>query len=156
LAIRVFDATIIGLVLISLIFLGMVFLLVDIPVFNSVNPFSLEIAILGVLLGLTFGLVTGHWYTVLQLKILFEKNEFKGLGLKRMYYALFSGLAVFLICSFFVFYYRSVVLGNGLVTFVISATFAAYIIRLVRVTSWEKRTRKTIMMSKNRFYIIVN
>ena len=149
-----FDATIIGLVLISLIFSGMVFLLVDIPIFNSVNPFSLETAILGVLLGLTFGLVVGHWYTKLQLKILFEKNEFKGLGLRSVYYAVFSGLSVFLICSFFVFYYRSVVLGNSLITFVISATFTAYIMRLILVSSWEKNTRKIVMMSLDRFYTI--
>lgn len=153
--IRVFEATIIGLILISLIFVGMVFLIVDIPIFNYVNPFLLETAILGLFLGLAFGLVAGNWYTKLQLRILSERNEFNGLGLSRMYYAVFVGLAIFLVCSFFVFYYRSVILGDSLVTFVISATFTAYIIRLVLVSSWEKSTRKTIIMGRNKLYTVL-
>lgn len=152
--IRVFDATIIGLILISLIFMGVVFLIIDIPIFNYVDPFLLETAILGLFLGLAFGLIAGHWYTKQQLEILSEKSEFKGLGLKRIYYSVFFGLAVFLVCSFFVFYYKSVFLGDSLVTFVISATFTAYIIRLVLVSLWEKRTRKVVMMGRNNFYIL--
>ena len=152
--IRLFDSTLIGLILISLIFLGMVFLIIDIPIFNSVNPFLIQMSVLGLFLGLTFGAVGGCWYTQQQLGILLEKIWFKGLGNRKMYYAFFSGLAVFLVYSFFVFYYNSVVLGNILVTFVISATFAAYVIRLVLVSKWEKREKKTVMMSRNKFYTV--
>ncbi len=151
---RVLDATIIGLILISLIFMGRVFLIIDIPIFNYVDPYLLEMTILGLFLGLAFGLVAGYWYTKLQLRVLSEKTEVKGLGDKKAYYALFSGLAVFLIYSFFVFYYRSAILGNSLFTFVISATFTAYIIRLVLVSSWEKRTKNVVMMGRNNFYIL--
>lgn len=153
-SLRVFDATLIGLVLISLIFLGMVFLLIDIPIFNSVNQFSLGIAVLGMFLGLAFGLFAGNWYTKQQLRILSEKTEFQGLGSRRMYYALFFGLAVFLMCSFFTFYFKETFLADGIITFVISATFSAYIMRMVLVTSWEKRTRKFMMMGRNKFYAI--
>jgi hypothetical protein len=152
--IRLFDATLIGLVLISLIFVGMVFLIIDIPIFNYVDPFLLEMTLLGLFLGLAFGLVAGYWYTKLQLRVLSEKTEFKGLGNKKAHYALFSGLAVFLIYSFFVFSYRSAILGDILFAFVISATFTGYIIRLVLVSSWEKRTRNVVMMGRNNFYII--
>lgn len=151
---RVLDATLVGFILISLTFLGMLFLLIDIPMLNYVDPFLLEMVVLSMFLGLAFGLIAGHWYTKAQLKILLEKNEIKGLGSRRMYYALFSGFAMFLICSFFVFYYKSVVLGDSLVTFVISATFTTYLIRLILISSWEKRVRKIVMMGMNRIYII--
>ena len=82
----------------------MVFLIVDIPIFNSINPVSIEIADLGMFLGLAFGLLAGNWYTKQQLSILSEKIEYRGLGSKRLYYALFSGLAIFLIYSFFVIF----------------------------------------------------
>ena len=154
--IRLFDSTLIGLILISLIFLGMAFLLIDIPLFNSVNPFLIQMSVFGLFLGLTFGVVGGYWYTKQQLGILSEKIEFKGLGNRKMYYAVFSGLAVFLVYSFFVFYYKSVVLGNILVMFVISSTFAAYVIRLVLVSKWEKRAKKTIIMVRNKLYTVPN
>jgi hypothetical protein len=153
-AIRLFDATLIGLILISLIFLGMAFLLIDIPIFNAVNPFLIQMSVLGMFLGLTFGLIGGYWYTKQQLGILSEKVEFKGLGLKKIYYVAFSGLAVFLIYSFFVFYYHSAVLGDSLITFVTSAIFTAYAIRLILVASWEKRSSKTIMMAQNKLYTV--
>jgi hypothetical protein len=151
---RVIDATLIGLALISLIFVGMVFLIVDIPIFNSINPVSIEIADLGMFLGLAFGLLAGNWYTKQQLSILSEKIEFRGLGSKRLYYALFSGLAIFLIYSFFVIFYNKIAFAEGLITFVISATFALYVIRLIVVYSWEKRVRKIMMMEWNKFYSI--
>jgi len=149
--IRVFDATIVGLALISLIFFGMIFLIIDIPIFNYVDPFLLEMTVLGLFLGLAFGLIAGQWYTKLQLRVLYEKTEFKGLGNKKAYYAMFSGLAIFLVYSFFVFYYKSAILGNSLVAFVVSATFTLCIIRLVIVYSWEKSTGKVVMMETNRF-----
>ena len=153
-AIRLFDATLIGLILISLIFLGMAFLLIDIPIFNAINPFLVQMSVLGMFLGLIFGLIVGYWYTKEQLRILAEKIEFKGLGLRKMYYALYLGFAVFLVYSFFVFYYTSVVLGDSLITFVISAIFTAYAIRLILVSSWEKRAKKTIMMAQNKLYTV--
>jgi hypothetical protein len=153
-AIRLFEATLIGLMLISLIFLGMVFLLVDIPIFNVINPFLIQMSVLGMFLGLSFGLIGGYWYTKKQLEILAEKVEFIGLGFRKMYYAVFLGLAVFLVYSFFVFYYNSVVLGDSLITFVISSTFTAYLIRLIVVSLWEKRTSKTVMMALNRLYTV--
>lgn|SRR5208283_1539103 len=151
---RVIDATLIGLALISLIFVGMVFLIVDIPIFNSINPVSIEIADLGMFLGLAFGLFAGNWYTKQQLSILSEKIEFRGLGSKRLYYALFSGLTIFLVYSFFVIFYNEIAFAEGLITFVISATFALYVIRLIVVYSWEKRVRKIMMMEWNKFYAI--
>ncbi len=153
-AIRLFDATLIGLILISLLFLGMAFLLIDIPIFNAINPFLIQMSVLGMFLGLIFGLIVGYWYTKQQLGILAEKIEFKGLGLRKMYYALFLGFAIFLVYSFFVFYYHSVVLGDSLITFVISAIFTAYVIRLILVSSWEKRAKKTIIMAPNKLYTV--
>jgi hypothetical protein len=153
-AIRLFDVTLIGLILISLIFLGMAFLLVDIPMFNAINPFLIQMSVLGMFLGLIFGLIGGYWYTKEQLKILSEKIEFKGLGLRKMYYALFLGFAVFLVYSFFVFYYHSVILGDSLITFVTSAIFTAYAIRLILVSSWEKKSSKIIMMAQNKLYTV--
>jgi hypothetical protein len=60
---RTFDVMLIGTVLISLLFLGSVFLLIDIPIFNRVDPLTLELAYLGLCLGLVFGLFSGVWYT---------------------------------------------------------------------------------------------
>lgn len=56
---RVIDATLVGLALISIIFLGMVFLIVDLPIFNSINPFSIEVAVFGMFLGLALGCLQG-------------------------------------------------------------------------------------------------
>jgi hypothetical protein len=151
---RVYDATLAGLILITLIYLGSLFLLIDIPRFNPVNPASLATVVLGMFLGLAFGLFAGNWYTKEQLKVLAEKTEFQGLGSKRIYFALFLGLTVFLVCSLFFIYYRALVLSDSLVSFVISATFTAYIIRIILVASWEKKTRKLLMMSWNKFYVI--
>jgi hypothetical protein len=153
-ATRLFDATLVGLILTSLLFLGMLFLLIDIPTFNHVDPFLLQMTVLGICLGLAFGLFAGNSYTKIQLRVLSEKNELKGLGSRRLYYALFLGLGLFLFLSSLVFYYKSAVLGNMLVTFVISATFTAYISRLISVSSWEKSTRKTILMASNKLYVI--
>jgi hypothetical protein len=153
-SIRVFDATIAGLILVSLIFLGMVFLIIDIPMFNYVNLSLLEMTILGLFLGLAFGLIGGYWYTKQGLEVLSEKNEMRGFGSRKNSYAVFSGLGVFLIYSFFVFYFKSVVLADSVITFVISATLTAYIIRLVLVYSWEKRKRRTIMMGWTKSYTI--
>jgi len=99
-------------------------------------------------------LFAGNWYTKQQLSILSEKIEFRGLGSKRLYYALFSGLTIFLVYSFFVIFYNEIAFAEGLITFVISATFALYVIRLIVVYSWEKRVRKIMMMEWNKFYAI--
>ena len=47
--IRAFDATLAATVLITPIFLGSIFLLVDIPIFNPVSSFSIVIAVLGLI-----------------------------------------------------------------------------------------------------------
>jgi len=156
-AMRAFDATLAGLILIGLIYLGVVFLIIDIPIFNTVNPISLAIVVLAMSVGLAFGLFGGTWYTNEQLKVLNQRNEFPGLGTKRVYYLLFFGLAVLLGCAFFVFYYRLIDLGNSLVVFTISATLTLFISRIFLITSWEKKNGKIIMMEwNNRVYAIPN
>ena len=44
---RALDSMLVGLILISLIFVGSVFLLIDIPIFNPVSQLSIVIAALG-------------------------------------------------------------------------------------------------------------
>jgi len=46
-----------------------------------------------------------------------EKTEFQGLLSKRICFAVFFGLAVFLVTSFFVINYKEFVLGNSLISF---------------------------------------
>jgi hypothetical protein len=151
---RAVDSTIIGLVLIGLVYLGTVFLIIDIPIFNYVSPVSLAVVILAMFFGLAFGLFAGSWFTKEQLKLLIDKNEFRGLGSKQIYYALFLGLAVISACAFFAIYYRLLDLGNSMVVFTISATFTLFLSRLALIKSWEKKNRKTVMMDRNRIYTI--
>ncbi|MCW3996291.1 MAG: hypothetical protein NWE98_09140 [Candidatus Bathyarchaeota archaeon] len=156
-AIRAFDSTLVALILSGSIFSGVVFLIIDIPIFNPVNSTSLAIVVLALLLGLAFGVFAGNLYTKDQLKILSEKNEFRGLGSKRTYYALFSGFAVFLIWAFFAIYYKLPDLGNSLVVFTISATFTMCLGRLILISSWEKHNKKIVLMEwNNRVYAISN
>jgi hypothetical protein len=155
---RTFDAMLVAIALITPFFLGSVFLLIDIPIFNRVNSLSLELAYLGLGLGLAFGLFAGGWYTEEQLRILTINREFKGLGSKKINVAVLVGLAVFLVFSFFILYFKtsalSYALANGLILFVPSATFTLGIIRIVLVNSWEKREKKIVMQEWNKFYFI--
>jgi hypothetical protein len=157
---RTFDSMLIALGLITPIFLGSVLLLIDIPIFNRVNPLSLELAYLGLGLGLTFGLIAGRWYTKEQLKFLTINHEFKGLGSKKINVAVVVGLAIFLVFSFFIFYFKtsalSYALANSVILFVPLATFTLCIIRIVMINSWEKHEKKVVMQewNKNKFYYI--
>ncbi|MGD6807038.1 MAG: hypothetical protein ACQCN4_08780 [Candidatus Bathyarchaeia archaeon] len=156
---RAFDATLAGLILISLIYLGTVFLIIDIPIFSYVNPVSLTVVVIAMFIGLAFGLFAGRWYTKEQLNLLNQKNEFQGLGTKRIYYAMFSGLAIFLAFAFFTMYYGLMDLANSLVVFTISALFTLFIIRIILISFWEKKNRKIILFSfgwNNRVFAIPN
>lgn len=151
---RTFDAMLSSVLIITPIFLVSVFLLIDIPIFNRVNQLSLELAYLGLFLGLVFGLFAGRWYTKTQLRILAINNEFKGLGSKKIGTAVFVGLTMFLVFSFSVLYFRLDALAISLILFVFSATFALGITRIVLVHFWEKREEKIIMQEWNKFYAI--
>jgi hypothetical protein len=151
---RAFDATLAGIILITPLFLGSVLLLIDIPIFNPINPFSLAVVVLGLCLGLVFGLFAGRWYTKEQLRILAINNEFKGLGSKKITVAVSAALAIFLAISFFVQYFKATALGGSLIFFVVSATFTLFIIRMILITSWEKHEGKIIMMEWHKFYVI--
>ena len=151
---RTFDAMLVATALITPLFLGSIFLLIDIPIFNRVNQLSLQLAYLGLFLGLVFGLFAGRWYTKTQLRILAIKNEFKGLGSKKINIAVLIGLTIFLVFSFSVLYFRLDALAISLILFVFSATFDLAITRIVLVHFWEKREEKIIMQEWNKFYAI--
>jgi len=155
---RAFDANLVSFILITPIFLVSVFLLIDIPIFNTVNPLSLAIAFLGLCLGLVFGLFAGRWYTMEQLRLLATNNEFKGLGSKKINNALIIGLAIFLVFFIFIFSFitnpLAIALGNSLVLFTISATFTESVMRILLIKSWERHEEKIVMMEWNKFYVI--
>jgi hypothetical protein len=104
---RALDSMLAGLILISLIFAGSVILLIDIPIFNFVSQLSIVIAILGLCLGLSFGLFAGRWYTKEQLRILAKCDEFKGIGSRKIAVALLSGMTIFLVYSFYIIYFKN-------------------------------------------------
>ena len=151
---RVLDSMLVGLILISLIFVGSIILLIDIPIFNSVSQLSIVIAILGLCLGLAFGLFAGRWYTKEQLRILAISNEVKGLGSRKIIVALLSGMTLFLIFSSYVLYFKVTTLAISLTYFVVSATFAMYIARMKLVSSWEKKEEKVIFADWKRIYAL--
>ena len=154
--VRAFDSMLIGFALISLIFIGSIILLIDIPIFNTVSQFSLIIAVLGLSLGLAFGLFAGRWYTKEQLRLLAINSEIKGLGSRKILIALLSGMTVFLIFSSYVLYFKVAVLGVSLTYFVISATFTMYIARMKLIGLWEKQERKIIFTDWKRIYTLPN
>ena len=143
-----------GLILVSLIFVGSVILLIDISIFNPVSQFSLVIVVLGLFIGLVFGLFAGRWYTMEQLRILAISNEFKGIGSRKIVIALLSGMTIFLLFSFYVLYFKVAVLGVSLTYFVVSATFSLYIIRMRLISRWEKHEGKIIFMDWKRIYAL--
>jgi hypothetical protein len=151
---RTFEAMLGVTVLITLIFLGSVFLLIDIPIFNPVDPLSLELAYSGLCLGLISGFFVGVWYTKEQLKILAIKNAFKGIGSKKIAVVIYTGLAILVAFSFSMLYFDVALLRSSYVLFVISGTFALCVVRLVLVSFWEKREKKIVMQDWNRFYIL--
>lgn len=75
---RVTDMTLVGLILISILFFGSLTLLTLVVTFNFVNPFSLVIVGFSVLFGLAFGIFAGSWFTKDQLNSLIRKGEWLG------------------------------------------------------------------------------
>ncbi len=155
-ATRTLNANFYALILITPIFLGSLLLLIDIPIFNYVSPLSLFLAVFGLCVGLVFGIATGLWYTGEQLRILSVNNEFKGIGSKKIRVAIAFGFAIFLGFSFFTLYFDVRFVMPSFILFVISATFALPIARLIMVRSWEKKEMKIVMQEWNKFFVIPN
>ena len=72
---RVVDMTLVGFILISLLFFDSIILIVLVVTFNFVNAFSLVIVSFSVIFGLAFGLFAGRWFTKDQLKSLTREGE---------------------------------------------------------------------------------
>jgi hypothetical protein len=151
---RTFEVMLLGTIMITLIFLGSLLLLIDLPIFNRIDPLTLDLAYLGLGLGLAFGFFVGVWYTEEQLKILAIKNEFKGLGSKKITAAVYTALAIFVTFSFFMLYFNAITLFSGYILFIISGTFAIYLVRIFMVNSWEKHEKKIVMQENKKFYVI--
>jgi len=149
---RVADMTLVGLILISVLFFGCLILLFLIATFNFVNLFSLVIVGFSILFGLAFGLFAGRWFTKDQLKSLTRKGEWLGADSKKFLIATIVGLFVFLLVSFFVLYFNSSVFAGSEVLFTISATFTLYVERMILIGSWERQTKRTIMADWRAFF----
>lgn len=149
---RVADMTLVGLILISLLFFGSIILIALVVTFNFVNAFSLVIVSFSILFGLAFGLFAGRWFTKDQLKSLTMKGEWLGADSNRFFHALIGSLLVFLPLSFLVLYFNSSVFAGGEVLFVISATFSMYVERMILIIAWERRTKKNIMADWKVFF----
>jgi|WetSurMetagenome_2_1015567.scaffolds.fasta_scaffold534867_1 hypothetical protein len=150
---RVFDATLIGLILMTFIFLGSVALLLDIPIFNYVEPTILYGCYISLLLGLALGYFTGKSYTKKQLDLLDKNNEFRGVGSTKLEATTLLALTGFLLLCFLGVYLDLRALGYGLIVFAISGTFTLCVARFFQVRTWEGNTGKIVMMTKKRFYI---
>jgi hypothetical protein len=151
--IRVLDSTLIGLILMALIFLGSVALLIDIPVFNYVEPIVIYGCYLGLLLGLALGYFTGKSYTKKQLELLDRSNEFRGVGSAKLEVIVLFVLKGFVLLCFLGVYLDLQALGFGLILFAISGTFALLVGRFFQVRDWEGNTGKIVMMTNKRFYV---
>jgi|WetSurMetagenome_2_1015567.scaffolds.fasta_scaffold184622_2 hypothetical protein len=150
---RVFDATLAGLILMALIFLGSVVLLIDIPIFNYVEPILIYGCYIGLLLGLVLGYFAGTSYTKKQLELLDKNNEFRGVGSNKLEAITLSALTVFILFCFLGVYLDSQALGSGLILFAISGTFLFFAARFIQVRAWEYNNGKTVMMTRKRFYV---
>jgi hypothetical protein len=151
---RVFDATLIGLILMAFIFLGSVALLIDIPIFNYVEPTLIYGCYIGLLLGLALGYFAGKSYTKKQLELLDKNNEFRGgVGSTKLEATMLLVLTGFVLLCFLGVYLDLQALGYGLILFAISGTFALFVGRFFKVKDWEGNTGKIVMMTKKRFYI---
>ena len=152
---RTIDSMMVAILLITPIFLGSIFLLVDIPIWNRISPVTLEFAYAGLGLGLIFGVCAGGWYTKAQLRILAKNYEFKGLGLsKKTIASILVATGVFAAFSLLVIYYHLGNLANSIFLFGVSATFTLCITRIAMVNSWQKREEKIVIQEKNKFYVI--
>ena len=150
---RVLDATLVGLILIALIFLGSIALLIDIPIFNYVEPILIYGSYVGLLLGLVLGYFAGKLYTKKQLELLDKNNEFRGVGSNKLEVLVLLVLTVYFLLCFLGVYLDSHALGSGLVLFAISGTFALFAARFIQVRAWEHNNGKIVMMTRKRFYI---
>jgi hypothetical protein len=151
--IRVFDATLVGLILIALIFLGSIALLVDIPIFNYVEPSLIYGCYFGLLLGLVLGYFAGKLYTKKQLELLDKNNEFRGVGSTKLEIIPLLVVTVFFVLCFLGVYLDLQALGSGSIIFAISGTFALFVGRFFQVSAWECNTGKIVMMTNKRFYV---
>ena len=150
---RVLDGTLVGLILIALIFLGSVALLIDIPIFNYVEPILIYGSYVGLLLGLVLGYFAGKSYTKKQLELFDKNNEFRGVGSNKLEALMLLVLTVYFLLCFLSVYLDSHALGSGLVLFAISGTFALFAARFIQVRAWEHNNGKIVMMTRKRFYI---
>jgi hypothetical protein len=150
---RVFDTTLVGLILMALFFLGSVALLIDIPIFNYVEPVVIYGCYIGRLLGLVLGYFAGKFYTKKQLEILNKNNEFRGVGSTKLEATVLLVLTGFVLICFFSVYLDLKASELGLIPFAISGTFALFAARLFQVRDWEYNAGKLLMMTNKRFYV---
>ena len=150
---RVLDATLAGLILMGLIFLGSVALLIDIPIFNYVEPILIYGSYFSLLVGLVFGYLAGKSYTKKQLELLDKNGEFRGVGSTKLEVISLLALTVFVLLCFLGVYLDLQAAASGLILFAISGTFALFVSRFFQVRAWEHNTGKTVLMTNKRFYI---
>jgi hypothetical protein len=98
--IRMFDASFVGLLLMTTFLLGSVALLIYIPFFIYVEPIVIYGCYFGLLLGLVIGYFAGKSYTRRQLELLERKNEFRGFGSTKLEVTILWGLTVFVLLGF--------------------------------------------------------
>lgn len=150
---RVFDATLIGLILMVFIFLGSVALLIDIPIFNYIEPTLIYGCYIGLILGLILGYFAGKSYTKKQLNLLEKNNEFRGVGSTKLEAITLLVLTVFILLCFLGVYLDLQELGFGLILSAISGTFSFFAARFIQVRAWEYNNGKIVMMTTKRFYV---
>jgi hypothetical protein len=151
--IRLFDASFVGLLLMTIFLLGSVALLIYIPFFIYVEPIVIYGCYFGLLLGLVIGYLAGNSYTRSQLELLERKNEFRGFGSTKLEVTILWGLTVFVLVGFLGVYFDLQALGWGLILFVISGTFYLFVGRFFQVRAWEGNTGRIVWMTRKRFYI---
>jgi hypothetical protein len=151
--IKLFDASFVGLLLMTIFLLGSVALLIYIPFFIYVEPIVIYGCYFGLLLGLVIGYLVGKSYTRSQLELLERKNEFRGFGSTKLEVTILLGLTVFVLLGFLAVYLDLKALGWGLILFVISGTFTLFVGRFFQVRAWEGNTGKIVWMTRKRFYI---
>jgi hypothetical protein len=151
--IRMFDASLVGLLLMTTFLLGSVALLIYIPFFIYVEPIVIYGCYFGLLLGLVIGYFAGKSFTRRQLELLERKNEFRGFGSTKLEVTIIWGLTVFVLLGFLGVYLDLQALGYVLILFAISGTFALFVGRFLQVRAWEGNTGKIVWMTRKRFYV---
>ena len=148
------DMTLVGLILVALLFSGGIILLHQVITLNNVSPFTVNVLMFSVVFGLGFGVAAGWFFTEDQLKTLRNKDEYRLLGSKMFVIGIVVGLSVFLLVTFLIEMSGTIAFGAGEIYFVISALFTFYVERLVLIVQFERQTKKLIMMDfwKSRSY----